>query len=188
MNAQVSSQEAEEALKLADQTARRMRRMLGEGTMWAYLVIWGTVWALGFLGDAFLPPAWTGRAWIALDGIGIVLSFGLGLYYGQRFRVRHGAQMGLFWLAWLVYGGLIVSLARPQSAFQVGVLVTTLAMFAYVVLAIWARSTLLGGLGLVITVCTLAAYYLWPAGFNFVMALVGLGMLASGIYMHQAWR
>ena len=188
MNAQVSSHEAEEALKLVEQTAQRMRRLMGQGTMWAYLVIWGTVWALGFLGEQFLEAPWESYLWSALDIGGVILSFGLGAYYGRRIRSHVGLRTALFWLSWMAYSALIVFLARPQSTFQVGLLVAVLAMFAYVVMGIWVGSTLLSVLGLVITVCMLASYTLWPASFNFVMALVGVGMLASGLYMRKAWR
>lgn len=188
MSTQVSSHEAEEALRLIEQASQRMRHMMGRGTMWAYLVIWGTVWALGFLGDQFLPTPWEGRLWFALDVGGVILSFGLGIYYGRKIQSRAGAQTGLLWLAWLAYSALIIFLAQPQSSFQVGILVTVLAMFAYVIMGIWVRSTFLSLLGLIITACALASYTLWPASFNFVMALVGVGMLASGLYMRKAWR
>ncbi len=184
----LSPTEAAQALDLVERTARQMRHALAEGTMWIYLVLWGAIWALGFLASHFLPATQAGKVWAVLDGGGVVLSFGLGAYYGRKFRARVGAQMALFWLAWLLYGGLILYAAKPASTEQMGLLITLLAMFAYVVLGLWVRSLFLAILGLVITGLTMIGYYAWPAGFNLIMALAGLGLVVSGLYMRQSWR
>ncbi len=188
MDAQISPRQAEEALTLAKEAAKQMRRALETGTSWAYLVIWGVIWTLGFLGNQFLTPKHAGTAWMVLDGFGILLSFGLGVYYGQRVRYQIGAQMAIFWGAWLVYSTVVVWVSHPINAMQTGLLITVLAMFAYVVIGIWARSPFLGWLGVGITACTLAGYYFTPLYFNFVMALTGLALAAGGLYMRLGWK
>ena len=189
METKLSPHEAEKALELAEQAAEQMRRALGLSSAWVFLVIWGIIWTLGFLGDQFLPQKTAGLAWTVLDVVGLVLSFGIGFYYGRRRHLlgKAGIQIALYWLVWLVYGSLMIWVARPTSPDKVGLLILLFVMFSYVVMGIWLRSAFFAWVGVAITIYTMAGYYLLPPYFNLVMASAGLALVASGVYLRLRW-
>ncbi|NPA91624.1 MAG: hypothetical protein GXO55_09290 [Chloroflexi bacterium] len=188
----ISPEEAREALDLIDRTTQHMRRSLAHGGAPYFLLIWGVVWMLGFGATHFLGPdsPTVGLIWMVLDTIGIIASFAVGWWISKQMRSpRYGATVGIYWLAWIVYGALIVYFAHPQSGNQLSMLVALLAMFGYVTTGILYRSRFLTGLGLVMTGLILAGYLLWPAYFNLWMAVLGGGsLIAAGVYILRFWR
>jgi len=188
----ITPEEAQEALELVERTTRQMRRAVAHGGMPYFLMIWGAVWILGFGGTHLLGPGspQTGILWIVLDTLGVIASFGVGGWFGRR--VRRGpwgpSMMGLFWLAWIGYGILLVYFARPQSGNQLALLISLFAMFAYVTMGIFYRSRFLVGLGLGVTLFLVGGYLLIPPYFNLWMALLGGGsLMAAGLYIWYAW-
>ncbi|MDQ7029672.1 MAG: hypothetical protein Q9O62_07795 [Ardenticatenia bacterium] len=188
----ISPDEAREALELVERTTRQMRRAVAHGGMPYFLIIWGIVWTLGFGGTHVLGPEspGVGTLWLVLDILGIVASVVVGWRVSVRVRSpRYNAAIGLYWLAWIVYGGLLIYFARPQSGDQLSLLVSLFAMFGYVTTGIFYRSLFLGGLGATVTVFMVVGYLLFPAVFNLWMALLGGGsLIAAGLYMRYAWR
>lgn len=187
----ISANEAQEALKLIEATTRQMRRALAHGGTPYFFLIWGTVWLLAFGSTQFLGPESpvAGLIWVVLDILGGIASFVVGWRLSLRLRGHtYGPTIGLFWLAWIVYAALIVYFARPQSGDQLSLLVSLFAMFGYVVMGIMFRSTLIGGLGAVLTLLIIAGYLLIPAYFNLWMAVLGGGSLIGvGLYILYAW-
>ncbi len=189
MEMKPSPAEATQALEAAEEAAKQMRRAIGVGSSWIFLMIWGVIWTLGFLGNQFLPQKAASQTWTVLDIVGLLLSFGIGAYYG-RYRVRSnaGIQMALYWFAWIVYGSLIVWAAKPNSPERLDLLILLFVMFAYVVLGIWLKSGFWGWLGVVGTIYAIIGYRFFLPYFNLVMALAGLALAASGIYARSKWR
>lgn len=87
MEPKISPTEATQALEAAEEATKQMRRAIGVGSSWIFLVIWGVIWTLGFLGNQFLPQSTASRTWTVLDVLGVLLSFGIGAYYG-RYRIH----------------------------------------------------------------------------------------------------
>lgn len=187
----ITPEEAQEALELVERTTRQMRRAVAHGGTPYFLLIWGAVWTLGFGGAHFLGPdsPQTGILWVVLDTLGVIASFGVGWWFGRRVRRGPlGPSVGLFWLAWIGYGLLLVYFARPQSGDQLALLISLFAMFAYVTMGIFYRSRFLGGLGLGVTLFLVGGYLLIPPYFNLWMALLGGGsLMATGLYMRYTW-
>ncbi len=189
MEPKISPTEATQALEAAEEATKQMRRAIGVGSSWIFLVIWGVIWTLGFLGNQFLPQSTASRTWTVLDVLGVLLSFGIGAYYGRyRIHSNAGIQMALYWFAWIVYGSLIVWAAKPSSPERLDLLILLFVMFAYVVLGIWLKSGFLGWLGVGGTIYALIGYHFFLPYFNLVMALAGLALVASGVYARLKWR
>ncbi len=188
----ISSDDAREALALIEETTRHMRRTLAHGGAPYFFFIWGVVWMLGFGATHFLGPDshTVGTVWLVLDVLGFIASFGVGWWLSRRIRSpRYGANIGFFWLVWMLYGALIVYFAHPESSLQLSLLVSLLVMFGYVTTGILYRSVLLAGLGVIITLFILAGYFFIPEYFNLWMAILGGGsLIAAGAYMLWAWR
>lgn len=188
----ISPDEAREALELVEVTTRHMRRAVAHGGMPYFLLIWGVVWTLGFGSTHFLGPGspLAGTVWLVLDVLGIVASLLVGCWIGTRVRsARYGPAVGLFWLAWMVYGALIIYFAQPENDAQFSLLISLFAMFGYVTTGIFYRSRFLSGLGGLVTLFILGGYLLIPAYFDLWMAVLGGGsLIAAGLYMRYAWR
>ena len=188
----ISPDEAREALELIEKTTRQMRRAVAHGGIPYFLFIWGIVWVLGFGSTHFLgaDSPQVGTLWMVLDTLGLVASILVGWRLSHRVRsIHYGPVVGVFWLTWMVYGGLIVYFARPQSGDQLSLLISLLAMFGYVTTGIIYRSRFLGVLGALVTLFIVGGYLIIPAYFNLWMAILGGGSLvAAGLYMRYAWR
>ncbi len=185
-------EEAREALELVERTVRQMRRAVAHGGMPYFLLIWGTVWVLGFGATHFLGPEspQARTVWWMLIVPGLIASALVGWRLNDR--VRHawfGASVGLFWLTWMVYASLIVFFAQPQTGIQTSLLIALFAMFGYVTSGLLYRSLFLSGLGALMTALILIGYLLIPAWFSLWMAILGGGsLIAAGLYMRYAWR
>ncbi len=191
-HASISAEEAREALNLIEATTEHMRRSLAHGGTPYFFLIWGVVWVLGFGADHFLSahPRTVGIIWAVLDAFGLLASFGVGWWISKRMRSRrYGPSVGLYWLAWVGYGALIVYFAHPASGNQMSLLIALLVMFGYVTTGIFYRSPFLVGLGAALTVLVLAGYLFLPAYYNLWMAVFGGGsLIASGLYILKVWR
>ena len=188
----ISPEEARESLELVEATMRQMQRAVVHAGTPYFFLIWGIVWTLGFRSTYFLGPIspLVGIVWAVLDALGVIGSFLVGWWVASRLRhPLYSPTIGLFWLAWIVYGALIVYFARPQSGDQFSLLIALFAMFGYVVSGIILRGRFLIGLGVVLTVVIIAGYLFIPAYYNLWMAVFGGGSLvAAGLYMRYAWR
>ncbi len=185
-------EEAQEALKIVEQTVRQMRHAVVRGGMSHFLLLWGIVWVLGFGSTHFLgigsPQSRT--VWLVLTVLGIIVSMLIGWRLSDRVRsVWFGPAVGFFWLTWLIYTSLIVFFAKPQTGIQTSLLISLFAMFGYVTSGIFYRSVFLSGFGVLITVLIIIGYLFLPAWFNLWMAALGGGsLIAAGLYMRYAWR
>ncbi len=190
-NRTITPEEARQALELVEETTRQLRRSLAHGGMPYFLLIWGIVWTLGFGATHFLgaESPYTGLVWAVLDVLGVAASFAVGTSLGRKIRSSQGRRLGLYWLAWLFYGSLLIYFARPQSGDQLSLLIALLAMMGYVTSGLLYSSRFLTGLGLIVTGLIVAGYLALPALFNLWMALLGGGsLIVAGLYILRAWR
>lgn len=181
----ISAQEAEQSLEAIDQVRSQVQRMVAQSA--GYLILWGMVWMVGFLGSAFLAAEVANWLWLASIAVGAVGSWILGYRTGVRVRSRVGLRIPLFWLTLFLYGALWIWLAQPIDANRYSLLIVTISMFGYVAMGLW-----LGGrvayVGLLVTLLAIAGYLLVPAYFNLWMALLGGGtLIGSGLYARRHW-
>ena len=179
-----------EALKEL-QTIRQMMQMTRHTIQRAgagqFMVLWGVVWLLGFGGQQFLSPVASGWTWMVLDLLGGVGSVVLGARLGRRMQSRVGGRVGLWWLALLAYGVLLVWVLKLSAANQVTLVITLFAAMGYVLTGIML-SGMITLLGVLLTLLALLGYYFLPAYFSLWMAIFGGGtLIGSGLWVMRRW-
>jgi len=187
----ISSDEARAALATIHETTQQARRWLAHSGVGYYLVLWGSIWALGFLASYIFGETsrLAARIWSGLSGLGVLISFGMGFYFGQRAPSPRGMRLGLYWLAWILYASLIIAFAHPQSAQQQALLISLFAMMGYVTTGLLLDSRFLGLLGLGLTALLVVGYLAFPNAFALWTAFFGGGgMIAAGMYILRQWR
>lgn len=83
----ISSTEAAEALRDVAQTDRRTRVSGTYHFASPYLILWGVVWAIGYVASGLALPEQWGLVWLPLDVVGIVGS----IVIAMRGRAGQGA-------------------------------------------------------------------------------------------------
>ncbi|MCX5752317.1 MAG: hypothetical protein NTW97_01590 [Candidatus Krumholzibacteria bacterium] len=171
---------------------KRMRNAVTNGGAQYYLILWGVIWFLGFLGSHFLPDSTAGHVWMVLDIIGALGSWGLGVFMSRRVRNASvsatSGRIGLFWLALFAYCMLAVWIAWPLDSRQLAMFLIIFAMFGWIAMGFLLSYSLVT-LALFITALAFGSYYLLPHLFYLCMALLGGGtMIGSGLYIRFRWR
>ncbi len=189
----VSAADAQRSLAAIEETMTRIRRGIAAAGA-PYLIIWGAVWIAGFAAAQFLP-AWGGWIFSALDCVGVALSIGVGFAYSRKAAVRSPGErkifwrIMIFWIAIFAYVFLWMALVRHWEALTAAAFISTVAMFAYVVMGLWFDALYLTLTGFAVTALTLVGYYLLPGWFMLWMAIFGGGtLLGTGLYIRSAWR
>jgi hypothetical protein len=157
---------------------------------WAhYMILWGTLWTIGFLASQFFPP-WINWIWIVLIVIGMAGSYIITHVNAQHMRLTPGSQaasnnakIGIS--CGVLYGFTILWLVVFQfNSAQTGVLWITVVMFIFIIFGIWYQmpSSIVVGVG--ITVMSLLGYYLLPNYFFlWVAVFAGLPLIIEGLYI-----
>jgi hypothetical protein len=196
----ISKQEAQESLNEIESVINETRRAIASGASSSILVLWGFVWVVGYSVTQFFPD-WAGLAWMPLVSIGAFGSWYLGRQRPSM-RSENGGRIGAFWFILFAYAGLWLFLLHPAhlpsgaewahyqpiNDRQVSAFIATVPMFAYVVGGLWLGRFFVF-LGALITVTTVLGYVLLPGWFYLWMAFTGGGsLIASGLYIRNAWK
>ncbi len=193
----ISPSEARESLSEVEDTAKRTKRMVACGGGDVLFIVWGGIWALGYLSTHFLPLV-TGWVWLALVAAGIVISVIVGK---RHMPVRSPLDKRIAWFWWLLYGyaGLWFVLLSPfievngpeQSQMfwkHYGALVATVPMFAYVVTGLWLDHFMVW-IGLAVTALAVLGLFLLQPYFFLWMAITGGGtLIGTGLAIRKRWR
>ena len=181
--------EAQLSLETIQRIQRDVRRSLAQGGAPIYMMLWGAIWFLGYLGSHFLSPKSAGNLWMALVVAGFALSLAIGWRSSMKIRVPgYGLRIAIFWLAWIFYTSLIAAKFIPTDPEQMGFYFAIMAMFGYVVMGLWVWS-FLAWVGITVTVLIVVASTLMPEYTNLIMALLGGGTLfLSGLYIYRSGR
>jgi hypothetical protein len=186
--------QAQAALDLIRETQNRLHKAIAEGYTSGLLILWGTIWLVGFLSLHTLGGPRGGLVFSILDGIGLLATVFIIRQAPHKKAIRSpqdakllGPVWGL-WIALALYGAVWLFLMKPQTGLQIGVFLCTLSMFAYVVMGLWFKSTFMVWLGLGVTAVTLTGYYFLPAYFYLWMAIVGSStLIGTGLYIRKYW-
>lgn len=187
----ISPTEAEEALAAIQMVVQKTRRAISASGGYLFLIVWGVIWLLGFLGSQFLPEEMSGYAWIALDILGGILSAVLGIRMGRGVRssspTASGKRIGLFWLLLFLYVIATVAVAWPTSGKQLAMFIILTVMVGWMAMSLLLSFTSIWP-GLIITALALIGYFLLPGIFYLWMAILGGGgMIALGLYIRSRW-
>lgn len=186
---EVSREEAREALAAIEQTQLKTRK--GAGYNGYYLMIWGTVWFIGFLVSQFWQSnaAVVGWTWGGLVLVAWVSSAALGINQSRYARSQIGQQIGFFYLALFAFAALWFFLLAPRSSEQGVMFFVSLVMFGGVVAGIFYRNLAVVIGSLFATGIAVAGYYLLPGYFYLWEAIFGgLAMLVPGVVLRLRWR
>ncbi len=187
----VSQSEAEEALAAIHTMAQRTRRSIAAGGAAVTLIVTGVVWLIGFVCTQFLPPEVVGYIWAGLSIAGTATGTVLGIRRGRRVHSPSTVPMArrviIFWVLLILYGIVIIGVARPTDGKQATMLVILFLMLGQVAMGLpfsfsstwWA---------LPITALALIGYFLLPGVFYLWMGLLGGGgMIGLGLVIRSRW-
>ncbi len=157
---EVTPNEAEESLAAINAIRKKMRHAVSNGNTHYFLILWGVIWVVGFLGSYFLSERTAGHLWAVIDIAGGVLSWVIGWWMSRRVRsagsTTTSARIGFFWLALFLYCMLAVWIAWPLDSRQLAMLVTIFAMLGWIAMG-FLLSVSLVKLALFITALALGA-------------------------------
>lgn len=188
----ISHTEAEETLIMVKSVEKKMRQAFSRGGADAFLILWGIIWFLGFLGSHFFPPLTAIYIWAGLDILGGVISAVIGIRMSRKVRSTKmtalGKRIALFWLLLFFYCGATIWVADPSTGRQIAMFIILFVMIGWTALGLLVSSSFFVWLGLSFTTLALVGYFLFPGIFNLWMAFLGGGgMIGIGIYIRIKW-
>jgi hypothetical protein len=187
----ISPNEAEEALAAIQTMVKKTRRAFSSSGAYIFLIIWGVIWLLGFLGSQFLPNQSAGQIWMGLDILGSAICAIIGIRMGRGVHrtspVTTGKRIGLFWLLLFLYCLAAISIAWPVEGKQLAMYIIFFVMVGWLAMGLLLSFASIWP-ALVITALALIGYFFLPDIFYLWMAILGGGgMIALGLYIHKRW-
>jgi hypothetical protein len=187
----LSPSEAEEALTAIQAMVQKTRRAISSSGAYLFLLVWGSVWLLGFLGSQFLPQEAGGYAWMVLDTLGGILSAVIGIRMNRGVRststVTNGKRIGLFWLLLFLYCLAAIAVSWPAGGKQMSMYIVLFVMAGWMAMSLLLSFTSAWP-GLILTALALISYFAFPGVFYLLMAVLGGGgMIALGLYIRSRW-
>jgi len=184
----LSREQAQEALRDAEQTAKRSATSYGYEAASPYLILWGVIWMVAYSAtdvSAFLAN-W---AWPVLGTIGWIASIAISWQRKGADRIS-GARMSLRWflvfVAFAVYVVGVGAIMRPTQDAQVGAFIPMIVALTYALVGIFFNATRLTIAGAAIAALTLGGYFYLPSHFMLWMAFVGGGaLILAGLWMRK---
>ncbi|MCL2429338.1 MAG: hypothetical protein FWD12_08915 [Alphaproteobacteria bacterium] len=178
----------EAAASLGDVAAveRRTREALYYAGTSEVLLLWGILTVVGNLLNWFRPH-WTFFIWLAIDIGGSLATIAI---IGRRLPRARWRRDGMQWLAsyvaFVVFGTVVVALLWPLTARQQEAFWPTLVMFGYVLSGIWVGRFFLIA-GVTATAAILLGYYFAGDWFLLWLAFVfGGGLIAGSLWLRRA--
>jgi DNA-binding transcriptional ArsR family regulator len=96
----ITPSEAEEALTAIQSMMEKTRRAISSSGAYKFLILWGVIWMLGFMGSQFFSTDVAQKLWIGLDILGGLLSAVIGMRMNRGVRssdpTTTGKQIGFF--------------------------------------------------------------------------------------------
>lgn len=187
----ISHNEAEEALAAVQAMMQKTRRAISSSGAYLFLIVWGVIWLLGFLGSQFLTQETSGYAWMILDSLGGILSAVLGIRMNRGVRssssTTSGKSIGIFWMLLCLYCVAAIAVAWPASGKQLSMFIILFVMVGWMAMGLLLSFTSIKW-GLALTILALTGYFLLPGIFYLWMAVLGGGgMIALGLYIRSRW-
>ena len=187
----ISPTEAEEALAAIQTMVQKTRREISKSGAYAFLIVWGAVWLLGFLSSHFLSNEIAGYIWMGLDILGGVLSAVIGARMKRRVRspstATSGKQIAWFYLLLFLYCVAAIGVAWPVDSRQIAMLIILFVMVGWIAMGLLLSFSSIWW-GLVITGLALIGYFFLPDIFYLWMAILGGGgMIVLGLNIRNRW-
>jgi len=187
----ISPEEAEEALNAIQTVMQKTRRSISSSGAYKFLILWGAIWSLGFLGSQFLPAQVAQYTWIVLDVIGGLISIFIGIRMKAGLHSSSsktsGRRIGLFWLLLFLYCYAAVAIVWPVDSKQLAMMIILFSTVGWVAMGLLLSfASVWWGLGLFLI--SLVGYFLIPDIFFLWMAIWGGGgLITLGIVIRNRW-
>lgn len=183
--------EAQQALEAIQTMAKKTRRVIANSGAYAFLIIWGFIWLIGFSANHFFRGSTVGYIWMVLDILGGLLSVYMGIRFSHKVRStsddKTGRQIGYFWLLLFLYCLLLLVVISPLDMKQTALVIVLFVMLGWIAMGLLLTAASIWW-ALVITALALIGYYFLPTYFFLWMALLGGGgMIALGFYIRNRW-
>ena len=187
----ISPTEAEEALAAIQTMMQKTRRAISSSGAYVFMIIWGVVWLLGFLGSQFLPQEIAGPAWMVLDTLGGILSAIVGIRMSRGVRSSSptisGKRIAILWLLLFFYCIAAIAVAWPVDGKQLAMFIILFVMVGWLAMGLLLSFASIWP-SIAITALALIGYFLLPGIFYLWMAVLGGGgMIALGLYIRSRW-
>ncbi len=184
----LSPSEAEEELAAIQKMTQKTRHSFASRGAYAFLMVTGIVWLVGFLSTQFLSGEIVAYIWTGVSLLGIALSMLLGTRMGPRVRgpstAASAKRAGIFWLLLVFYGIAAIAIARPTDGKQVTMFIILFIMIGQLAMGLLLSFSSVWW-ALPITALALVGYFLLPGIFYLWMGVLGGGgMIALALYMH----
>jgi hypothetical protein len=165
---------------------RRTRETLFYGGSSDLLILWGVLTLIGHTLNWFAPQI-AGATWLVIDIGGCIATIAI---VARRMSPSQRRAVGLRWagsyIAFLVFGFIVMLELWPLTARQQQVFWPTLVMFGYVLAGMWVGRFFLY-IGVAATALLLLGYYFAGDLFPLWLALVfGGGLIAGGAWLRRA--
>jgi hypothetical protein len=179
----ISRRDAEEALNLVAATERRSAELRGYQGAAPHVILWGGLWAFGYMAGYFLPRA-AGWVWLAI----VIGGTACDILIASKFSRENGPALRFFGLLAVFFAFIIgtIIVMAPQNPNQIAAFIPMVVACAYVMIGLFGAPRLLvTGIG--VYVLTLAGYFLLPQIFQLWMAAVGGGgLIIGGLWLRTA--
>jgi len=187
----ISPTEAEEALAAIQTMMQKTRRSISVSGAYKFLILWGAVWMVGFLGSQFLPKEIANYVWIGVDILGGILSMAIGVRLNRGVRsstpTSSGKRIAFFWLLLFFYCVAAIGVAWPVDGKQFAMFIILFVTVGWIAMGLLLSFASVSW-GLALLGLSLVSYFLLPDYFYLIMAFVGGGgMIALGIYVRNRW-
>jgi hypothetical protein len=179
----LSPADATAALQEIAQTQHRSALLRGYQGAAPHLMIWGVVWAVGYMLN-YLLPEWINFTWMPLVALGIVGDILAARADGRK--VVSGSTIAWLWGAYTLLLVGTIAIMQPHDARQVAALNALIISASYIIFgAIGAPRMTVIGIG--IAGLTLPGYFILGTLFLPWMATVGGGgLVLSGFWLRRA--
>jgi hypothetical protein len=188
------SENAYESLAMVDDVMAQTRKAIASTYANPLLILWGIIWVASFtVAHFYLDYAYyIFPAFNVVGGIGTFIILRIS-HTRPSVRTPASQKMGWrllwFWLLLFTYVFVWLAILSPFSGRQLNAILSTAAMFAYIVMGLWFGSYFMVWLGLAVTATTLTGFYLLPHYYCLWMAFTGGGaILCTGLYIRFRWR
>jgi len=187
----ISPTEAEEALAAIQAMMQKTRRAISSSGAYRFLIVWGVVWLLGFLGAQFLPQYIAVYTWMVLDILGGILSAIIGIRMNRGVRSpsssSSGKRIAIFWMLLFLYCVASIAVSWPADGKQLAMFIILFVMVGWLAMGLLLSFTSIWP-AVIITALALVGYFLLPGIFNLWMAILGGGgMIVLGLYIRSRW-
>ncbi|MCK5114346.1 MAG: hypothetical protein KAR11_06240 [Phycisphaerae bacterium] len=188
----VTPQQGREALEDIEKIGQKICYAAGNWAAGPILITWGLIWIACYSISHFANHI-TNWAWLVGNAVGIPLTIWFGWIANRRGPVLSESEkqlskrLGWFWSGIFIFGAIWLTVLHPWAGHQLSVFISTLIMFAYVVMGLWLEDRFWVRLGLLVTAEVLVGYFgsmIYPGYLGLYLAAVGGGtLLVAGGYL-----